>query len=135
MTKIGNLAPNFSLKDQPTFHPLAWTRICAEQMVSLEKNYETFEKLNTIPVGVSVDTVPSKHAWAKELKISKLRLLSDFWPHGRVAQLFGIFRDEDGFSERANIIIDEEGKIIFFKIYEIKELPDIEEIIKFLENK
>jgi len=91
-------------------------------MVSLEKNYETFEKLNTIPVGVSVDTVPSKHAWAKELKISKLRLLSDFWPHGGVAQLFGIF-------------IDEEGKIIFFKIYEIKELPNIEEIIKFLGNK
>lgn len=93
---------------------------------------ERFRELNTIPVGLSVDTVPSKHAWARELKIKELRLLADFWPHGEVAKLLGIFRNEDGFSERANIIVDEEGKIIFFKIYEISQLPDIEDIIDFL---
>ena len=41
---------------------------------------------------------------------------------------------KDGFSERANIIIDENGKIIFIKIYPIKEVPDLNEIFDFLNN-
>jgi peroxiredoxin len=98
-------------------------------MKSLESNKKIFDSLNTIAVGVSVDTVPSKKAWAKSLGINNTRLLSDFWPHGKVARLYGIFRTEDGFSERANIIIDEEQKIAFFKIYKIGQLPDIQEII------
>lgn len=85
-------------------------------------------------LGISVDTVPSKKAWAKELGIENTRLLSDFWPHGEVAQLYGIFREKDGFSERANIILDEKQQVIFVKVYPIAQLPDIEEIIKVLET-
>jgi len=85
-------------------------------------------------VGVSIDSVPSKRAWAESLGIEETRLLSDFWPHGRVAKLYDIFREKDGFSERANIIVDESQKVAFFKIYEIKTLPDIQEIINFLEK-
>lgn len=118
-----------------SFHPLAWTPVCAQQMKTLEENVETFNALNTIAVGVSVDTAPSKNAWAKHLAIEKTRLLSDFWPHGEVAKAYSIFREKDGFSERANIIINEEQKIIFFKIYEISQLPDIKEIMDFLRKK
>ncbi|KUK13306.1 MAG: redoxin domain-containing protein [Synergistetes bacterium] len=148
--EIGVVAPDFSLKDQDrndfklsdyrgkkillSFHPLAWTSICSKQMESLEKNYKRFEELNTIPVGISVDPIPSKKAWADNLGLKKLKILSDFWPHGDVAQKFNIFRDSDGFSERANIIIDEEGKILFCKIYPIKEVPDVEEITEFLKK-
>jgi peroxiredoxin len=148
--KIGDKAKNFSLEDQDeqlftlsdfkgkkillSFHPLAWTSVCAEQMKSLENSKSAFDSLNTIAVGVSVDTVPSKKAWAKSLGIKNTRLLSDFWPHGKVADLYGIFRSKDGFSERANIIIDENQKIVFFKIYKLGQLPDIQEIIDFLEK-
>jgi peroxiredoxin len=117
-----------------SFHPLAWTAVCAKQMKSLEKNQSIFKKLNTVAVGISVDTVPSKNAWAKSLKIKKTRLLADFWSHGAVAKLYGIFRAKQGFSERANIIIDEKQKIVFVKIYPIPQLPDINEIIKFLKG-
>jgi peroxiredoxin len=61
-------------------------------------------------------------------------LLSDFWPHGDIAKLYGIFRGEEGFSQRANIIINDEGKIEFVRVYEISELPDIKEILTFLRN-
>ena len=148
--KGGDKAPDFSLKDQHSkefrlsefkgkkvllsFHPLAWTKVCARQMQSLEKNREVFYKLNTVALGLSVDTVPSKHAWAKELGIKETRLLSDFWPHGEVAKLYGIFRAENGISERANIIVDEEQKAIFVKVYDIPQLPDIDEIINFLKK-
>lgn len=118
-----------------SFHPLAWTPVCTNQMISLEKNNEKFEEMNMIAVGISVDSVPCKKEWAKQIGIEKTPLLSDFWPHGEVAKKYGVFRERDGFSERANIIIDEEGKIIFRRIYEISELPDINEIINFVEGK
>lgn len=117
-----------------SFHPLAWTKVCAEQMNSLEENYELFTKLNTVAFGISVDPIPSKRAWARELGIIHIRLLSDFWPHGELARTYGIFKEKEGVSERANIIIDEEQKVIFFKKYPGHELPDITEIIKVFEK-
>jgi peroxiredoxin len=117
-----------------SFHPLAWTPVCTLQMQSLEKNWGVFDKLRTIAVGLSVDSVPCKTAWAKSIKVEQTRLLADFWPHGNVAKILGIFREQNGFSERANIVIDEVGKVCFLKVYPIKELPDIDEIIAFLKN-
>jgi peroxiredoxin len=147
---IGRKAPDFTLdshNEKPfklsdfkgkkillSFHPLAWTSVCAQQMQSLEKNKQHFDKINTIAVGISVDSTPSKKAWAQHLDIKNTQLLSDFWPHGAVAQQYGIFREDDGISERANIIIDEEQNISFLKIYPISQLPDIQEIIDFLEQ-
>jgi peroxiredoxin len=146
--KVGDEAKDFTLKDQNekefglsehrgkrvllSFHPLAWTAVCAKQMKSLEDNKATFDSLNTVAVGLSVDSIPSKKAWADSLGIKETSLLSDFWPHGEVAKMFGIFRDKNGISERANIIVDENGKIAFIKVYPISDLPDIGEIIEFL---
>ena len=146
--KIGDDAPDFILSDQNrkeikladlkgrrvllSFHPLAWTGVCAKQMQSLEANYDRFVKLHTIPLGISVDTIPSKKAWAEHLGIEKTSLISDFWPHGDLAKKLGIFLEEKGISGRVNIIIDENQKISSIKIYEIPELPDIEEILNFL---
>jgi peroxiredoxin len=148
--KTGETFGDFTLKNQDdaeintgklggkkillSFHPLAWTSVCAKQMKALDDNYDAFEKLNTVPLGLSIDTVPSKKAWAKSLKIKELNLLSDFWPHGGIAARLGIFIKKYGFSQRANIILDKSRKAVFVKVYPIKELPDIKEVLKFLEN-
>jgi peroxiredoxin len=148
--KVGDQAKDFALKDQNekefrlseqkgkkvllSFHPMAWTTVCAKQMKSLEDNKATFDSLNTMAVGISVDSIPSKKVWADSLGIKETSLLSDFWPHGGVAKQFGIFREKSGISERANIIVDEDGKIAFVKVYPIAELPDINEIISFLKG-
>ena len=148
--KVGDRSRDFSLEDQNeevftlskfngkrvllSFHPLAWTSVCAEQMKSLEKNKEAFDSLNTIAVGVSVDTLPSKKAWAKSLNIENTRLLVDFWPHGKVAETYGIFRSKYGTSERANIIIDEDQRVVFIKVYPVGQLPDIKEVIEALKK-
>ena len=147
LIQMGKRAKDFKLKDQNgqdfwlseyrgekvllSFHPLAWTSICALQMKALEKNKRSFDKLNTIAVGLSVDSVPCKSAWAKSLKIKKTKILADFWPHGGVAKSMGLLRSE-GFSERANVIVNESGKVIFVKVYPIKQLPDIGEILDVL---
>jgi len=151
MISVGMDAPDFTLKDHNnaeihlaelrdkkvllSFHPLAWTKVCADQMKSLEEHQVRFRELNTEALGISIDSVPSKKAWAKDLGIEKIRLLADFWPHGEVASLYEIFRHNEGFSERANIILDEKQRVVFAKIYPISQLPDISEIINFLSHK
>jgi peroxiredoxin len=101
-------------------------------MKSLEENYVQFKKLNTVAFGIGVDSSPSNKAWGNSMGVKKTLLLSDFWPHGAVAQSYDAFRDDEGVSERANIVIDENQKIIFAKIYPDEELPEIKEIIDFL---
>ena len=146
----GEPARNFSLKDQGdrtfdlyehagkrvllSFHPLAWTDYCAAQMQSLEQNADIFAQLNCVPVGISVDSRPCKLAWADKIHVSRIPLLCDFWPHGAVAQKYGLFREENGFSERANVIVDENLKIAYVRVYPVHSVPDIREIIAFLEK-
>jgi peroxiredoxin len=117
-----------------SFHPLAWTPVCSQQMQSLENNYQTFKSCNTVPLGISVDSVPCKKAWAENLGIANLDLLADFWPHGGLASRLGIFIEQFGFSERANIVLDEQRVAIFVKVYPIKQLPDVLEVISFLKK-
>ena len=148
--KVGAEAPVFVLSDQHgekinlkelrgksvilSFHPLAFTPVCAKQMKALEENQDQFEKLNAVALGISVDAVPAKHAWAKELRIKETQLLSDFWPHGAVAESYGIFRSADGYSERAVIILDAEGIVRFSKVYPMSEVPDMGEILEQLKR-
>ena len=150
MIQIGTEAPDFVLKDQNgkttrlssfkgkrvllSFRPLAWTAVCHDQMMLLEENHLRFGELNTVALGIGVDSVPSNKAWAQAMDITNTRLLSDFWPHGEIARSYGIFRDADGFSERANIIVDEEQKVVFARVYPVSQLPDFEEMLRFLEG-
>jgi len=146
--KVGERAPDFTLKDHNGkdvtlsklagkkvvlgFHPFAWTGVCAEQMKNLEKDFARMESLNAVALGMSIDTSFSKHAWAKSLNIEKTPLLADFWPHGGVAQAYGVFNDEVGASKRTVFVVDEQGTVIWHKIYPVKEVPDMEEIIRAL---
>jgi len=146
----GEAAPDFTLRDQDgkqfklsdhqgkrvllSFHPLAWTDFCTLQMLSLEVNYDNFAKLNTVPVGLSIDSLPTKKAWADDMKLKQLKILSDFWPTGAVAKSCGLFRDKHGTAERANVIIDEKGKVVWVKVYEILYLPDVNEVLAVLKK-
>ena len=144
--EVGDVAPDFTLKDQTdreitlsslrgkkvvlSFHPLAWTSVCKLQMQDLEKHKADFDRLGAVALGLSVDSVPCKRAWAEAISVQQTSLLADFWPHGGVAQAYGIFREKHGSSERAVLVLDREGVVRFKKIYPIKEVPDIAEIIK-----
>jgi peroxiredoxin len=145
---IGSEAPDFLFKNSQdkdvhisdyrgkkvllSWHPVAWTPVCTDQMRALENNWQNFQKFNTIPFGFSVDSIPCKKAWAMALQISNVSLPSDFWPHGEIAIKYGIFNEKTGVSERANIIIDENGKVKWVKVYADDQLPDINEVLQVL---
>jgi glutaredoxin len=78
-----------------------------------------------------VDSVPSLIAWADSLEGITYPLLSDFYPHGRVAELYGVLRP-DGRSERAIFVIDRNGIIRYVDVHDIEEQPDNEVLFQVL---
>jgi alkyl hydroperoxide reductase subunit AhpC len=87
-------------------------------------------------VGISTDSIYSHLAWQeKSIGWQDFPLASDYWPHGGVAQQFGILREGEplpGINERAVFIVDKEGKIVFSRIYELGQEPDYEELVQEL---
>jgi peroxiredoxin len=149
--KAGDEAPDFELRSHRggtirlsdfrgkrqvvvAFHPLAFTPVCASQMSAYQSDLARFEALNAVVLGVSVDAQPAKSAWAQTLGPISFDLLSDFHPHGEVAQKYGVFRVKDGISERAIFVVDTQGKIAWTKTYEIPEQPDNQELLEALRH-
>ncbi len=75
-------------------------------------------------LGISVDHVPCLKAWAESLGGITYPLLSDFWPHGSISELYGVFRAPDGHSERAILVIDKNGILRYIDIHDIDHQPD-----------
>lgn len=100
-------------------------------MPSYEDDLPRFEEYDTQVLGISVDSIPSHEAWQKSIGGITYPLLSDFYPHGAVAEKYGVLRDE-GMSERALFIIDKEGIIRFIDVHPIDQQPDNEELFEVL---
>jgi len=94
------------------FHPLAFTPVCEDEARDLQENLEAFRNADTDVVLVSCDPWPARQAWKKELGL-EYTLGSDFWPHGEVAKVYGVFDEESGTPFRGTFLIDKEGTVIW----------------------
>jgi peroxiredoxin len=151
MLKPGSVAPDFELRSHRggvvklsdfrghrrvvlAFHPLAFTPVCAKQMTAYQSDLARLEGVDAVVLGISIDPQPSKTAWAQSLGPISFDLLSDANPHGGVARSYGVFREKDGFSERAIFIVNKDGTIGWARRYEIPEQPDNNELLAALSN-
>lgn len=149
--KAGDTAPDFELRSHRggtvklsdfrgkqqvviAFHPLAFTPVCATQMSGYQSHLDRFAALDAAVLGVSVDAQPAKAAWAQSLGSISFDLLSDFHPQGEVARQYGVFRENDGISERAIFVVDKQGRIAWARTYAIPEQPDTNEVFEALEG-
>jgi glutaredoxin len=87
--------------------------------------------MGTQVLGLSVDSVPCLTAWADSLGGISFPLLSDFYPHGQVARLYGVLRS-DGRTERALFVIDMQGIIRYVDVHDIDSQPDNDELFRAL---
>jgi len=101
------------------------------QIPSYEADLSRFEEADAQVLGISVDSTFTNAEWAKSLGVENVPLLSDFFPHGEVAQAYGVLRN-DGYAGRVIFIIDKEGVIRHIDVNEIDELPDNEVIFSEL---
>jgi peroxiredoxin (alkyl hydroperoxide reductase subunit C) len=151
--KVGDQAPDFTLPAVAggtvslsqfmgnknvalSFVPAAWTPVCTYQWPVYDLAKDLFDDNNTILLGITVDNIPTLYAWTKAIANRNdqfwFPVLSDFFPHGRVAQKYGVLRSE-GFSERAIFLMDKQGIIRFMDIHDINERPQLMELRKAME--
>ncbi len=83
-------------------------------------------------MGISIDHIPALKAWSESIGGITYPLLSDFWPHGAVAQAYGVFNAERGMTQRAIVIVDTAGIVRYIDVHDIKEQPDEEQIFEVL---
>jgi peroxiredoxin len=114
------------------FYPLDWSPTCSDQLSLYQSEMGEFERLDTELVGISVDSIYSHGAWAAVRGI-KFRLLADFHPKGEVARRYNVWREQDGFSERALYVVDRGGIIRYGHVSpELHKVPDIYELFEVL---
>lgn len=116
-----------------SFVPAAFTPVCSEQWPGYNLARELIEARNAIVLGITVDNLPTLHAWCHEMGDVWFPVLSDFFPHGEVARTYGILRPE-GMSERAVFVVDTAGIIRYIDIHDINAKPDLETLVKELDK-
>lgn len=148
--RVGDLAPDFELPAFGnetvslrqfrgkknvvlSFVPAAWTPVCSDQWPGYNLLREEFLALDTILLGISVDNLPTLYAWTREMGGLWFPVLSDFWPHGRVAETYGILRG-DGTAERAIFIVDKQGVIRYVDVHDINARPKLQPIMTMLKE-
>lgn len=148
--KIGDPAPDFSLKSVKgktvslsqfigsknvviSFVPAAWTPVCSDQWPGYVITKPLFDKYNAVLIGMSVDNIPTLFAWTQQMGDVWFEVLSDFWPHGAVADKYGLLRS-DGTSERALIFINRDGIINGIYVSDINVRPPLELIAEELKK-
>jgi peroxiredoxin len=124
---LGTAAPDFELSDQNgnkvslssfkgkknvvlLFIPFAFTGTCTGELCAMRDDLSTFQNENVELLALSCDSMYSQRIWA-EKEGYNFPVLSDFWPHGAVAQAYGIFDDVRGCALRGTFVIDKEGII------------------------
>jgi len=140
--KVGDVAPDFTLPSVAgeeitlsqfrgkknvviSFVPAAWTPVCSDQWPGYNIANDLFDQNDSILLGITVDNIPTLFAWTKQMGKLWFPVLSDFWPHGAVADKYGVLRS-DGVSERALFFIDKKGVISAIKVSDINVRPDLE---------
>ncbi len=146
--KVGQVAPDFALPSIKggtvrlsqyrghkqvllSFIPAAWTPVCSDQWPGYNLAAELFQAHDTQVIGISVDNRPTLFAWTREMGELWFEVLSDFWPHGKVSDRYGVLRS-DGTAERAIVIIDKAGIIRFIHVEDINRRPELGMIMEEL---
>jgi peroxiredoxin len=115
------------------FYPADWSPVCGDQMTLYNEVLAEFQHYDAALLGISVDGVWCHAAFARDRKLH-FPLLSDFEPKGAVARRYGVYRDGDGFTERALFVIDADGIIRWSYLSPLTVNPGADGILAALES-
>lgn len=132
---VSSQAPDFTLRDQNNelitlssfrgskavlmvFYPWAFTNICTGELGQIRQRLPEFANDRVQVLTISIDS-PYAHKIFSQREDLQFPLLADFWPHGEVAQAYGVFNSEAGVANRGTFLVDAEGVIRFSEVNEI----------------
>jgi len=144
----GTPAPDFTLSSAPdrtvtlrdlrgrpvilAFYPADWSPVCGDEMALYNEVLPEFQRYQAELLGISVDGAWCHAAFASARKL-RFPLLADFEPKGAVARRYGVYRDGDGFTERALFVIDGTGVIRWSYVSPVGVNPGADGILRALE--
>lgn len=137
---VGDVAPDFTLSDANknavslsdfrgdkavllVFYPFAFSGICTAELCQVRDELGDYQNDAIQVLAVSTDPIPTLKAWA-DVQGYSFPLLSDFWPHGAVAQQYGSFFDKAGMALRGTFLVDTDGIIRFTEVNQPGEARD-----------
>jgi len=146
--RVGDVAPDFELEDQNgkkvrlsqfrdkknvllAFFPFAFSPVCTNELGELKEKEDTILKLDTQVLAASVDSTWTQKAFAKNLGV-RFPLLSDFGK--KAVALYGSLYEDKGFAKRTVFVIDKKGKVVYKRVYEPAQQPDITEAMEALKK-
>ncbi len=146
--EVGEHAPDFELKDQHgtpvrlsgfqdsknvvlVFYPFAFSGICGGELCALRDDFPEVTREDVVLLAVSIDSTFATRTWA-DREHFEFGLLSDFWPHGAVAKLYGVLDEKLGAATRGTFIIDKAGVVRWKVVNPIPQARDIAEYQKAL---
>jgi len=147
---VGSAAPDFALPDCSgrlislsehrgqavvlVFYPLDWSPGCSQQLDLYQQEWEEFQQRGAELLAISVDSLYSHGAWAAVRGLN-FPLLADFNPKGEVARRYSVYREADGFAERALYVVDDEGIIRYSHVSPfLHHVPDLAELLTTLDD-
>ena len=144
---LGAPAPDFSTRNQYgqtvsltdlqgtsvvlVFYPFAFSSICTGELRGVRDQWSRFDRLGVRVLAISCDPMFALRAYseAEELPFD---LLTDHWPHGSIAQAYGVFDDRAGCALRGTFLIDADGVIRWRVVNGIGEARDLDELLDVL---
>jgi mycoredoxin-dependent peroxiredoxin len=146
--EVGQEAPDFELNDQHgqpvrlssfrgrknvvlVFYPLAFSGVCSGEMVALRDDFPEAARDDVELLTVSVDSTYALRTWSDRDGF-EFGMLADFWPHGSVAELYGVFNEERGIAVRGTFIIDKSGVVRWKVVNPTSQARDIADYQKAL---
>ena len=146
--EIGGPAPDFTLRDQfgadvtlSDFHgkkavaifffPFAFSGVCTGEMSGLRDRLDEFVTFDTEVLAISCDPVYALRQFADTDRLN-FSVLSDFWPHGEVAQAYDVFNDRTGAPRRSSYIVDKSGVVRWAVHNDNADGRDLEEHLRQL---
>ncbi|MBN1558242.1 MAG: peroxiredoxin [Lentisphaerae bacterium] len=116
-----------------SFVPSAFTPVCSAQWPGYHIARPLFEQRDAVVLGLTTDNIPSLYAWVHAMDGLWFNVLSDFWPHGKVADTYGVLRS-DGTCERALFVVDKAGIIRYIDVHDINRRPPLDDLIRALDR-
>jgi len=142
--KLGQSAPGFMARNQHgelltvnglrgapaviIFYPWAFSSICRDELAAIRDDHDRFLAVGTRVLAVSCDAMYTLRAYADAEGIP-FDLLSDHWPHGAIAQAYGVFDEESGCARRGTFVLDSAGLIRWRQVNQINEPRELAAVL------
>lgn len=150
MIQVGQPAPDFTLRDQNreeftlselrgtkavliVFYPFAFTGVCTGELNRIRDQLPAFQNDDVQVVTISCDSVYAQKVFALREEL-EFPLLADYWPHGEVAQRYGVFNEDAGCANRGTFLVDVDGVVRFTELNPIGEGRDADDWIAAIKS-